>query len=149
MKILLAEDNPDDVFLMQQALKKAGVPILLHPVFDGLEVMAFLKAEAAAIERAPFSFPDLLLLDLNLPRANGFEVLEWIRQDDRCSRLTVHVLSASTRQLDVQRAYDLCANSYVIKPTRLDELLLFLQTLHHWHRFTALPQCTQAAHSAA
>jgi DNA-binding response OmpR family regulator len=75
-----------------------------------------------------------------MPRMNGFEVLEWARQDDQCRRLVVHVLTASPREADVQRAYELGANSYVIKPSRVDELVALVKALHQWHHFTALPQ---------
>jgi CheY-like chemotaxis protein len=141
LKILLAEDNSDDVFLMEQVFKKTGVAGQLHSVSDGLEALAYLKGEPGFNDRARHPFPDVLLLDLNMPRMNGFEVLEWVRRDSRCSRLMVHVLTASTRDVDIQRAYDLRANSYVVKPSRLDELAAFVTALHQWHGFTALPRC--------
>jgi CheY-like chemotaxis protein len=141
LNVLLAEDNPDDVFFLQHAFRKAGATGRLHAMCDGLETVAYLKGEGVYSDRATHPFPDLLLLDLNMPRMNGFEVLQWIRQDDHCSRLVVHVLTASSLEADVQRAYSYHANSYVIKPTRLDELVAFVTALHQWHRFTHLPKC--------
>jgi CheY-like chemotaxis protein len=137
--ILVADDNEDDAFLLQEAFKKAGVANRLLVVGDGLEAVAYLKGDGVYSDRAAHPYPDVLLLDLNMPRMNGFEVLEWLRKDSQCRRLVVHVLTASCRDEDVRRAYDLHANSYVMKPTRVDELVAFAATLHQWHRFTCLP----------
>ena len=140
LKMMLAEDDSNDVFLIQQALKKADVLIRLNAVPDGLEALAYLKGEGAYADRAACPFPDVLLLDLNMPGMNGFEVLTWVRQDARYRRLIVHVFSASSREVDVERAYDLGANSYLVKPGRLDELVALVLAMHEWHRFTALPR---------
>jgi len=140
MKILVAEDNPDDVVLLTHALKKANLTSTssLTAVADGLQALAYLNGEDPYADRAVHPFPDILLLDLNMPRMNGFEVLERVRADEHCSRLMVHVLTASARDADVQRAYELHANSYTIKPTRLDQLVGFLVALHQWHAFVTL-----------
>ena len=138
LKILIAEDNPDDVVLLEHALKKAELSSRLIAVSDGLEALAYLKAEGAFADRVKFPFPDVLLLDLNMPRMNGFEVLQWARADTRCGRLMIHVLTASSRQADVELAYELRANSYTVKPTRLDELEAFVVALHQWHKFVML-----------
>jgi CheY-like chemotaxis protein len=106
-----------------------------------------LKGEGVYRDRASFPFPDVLLLDLNMPRMNGFEVLEWVRKTGECSRLVVYVLSASSRQADVQKAYDLRANSYIVKPSRMEELTGFVAALHQWHGFTALPSEAEGAES--
>jgi CheY-like chemotaxis protein len=137
--ILVAEDNADDLFLLQEAFKRAGVHSGLQAVSDGVEALAYLKGEGVFMDRATHPFPDLLLLDINMPRMNGFEVLEWIRGDAQCNRLIVHVLTASSRELDIRRAYDLHANSYIVKPTRLDELVGFVTALGQWHRFISPP----------
>ena len=102
--------------------------------------MAYLKGENAFSDRAAHPFPDILLLDLNMPGMNGYEVLEAVRKDARYKRLIVHVLSASSRDLDIEKAYELGANSYVVKPTRVDELTRFIAALDQWHRFVALPR---------
>jgi two-component system response regulator len=139
LNILVADDSADDVFLLQEAFKMAEATSQLHAVNDGAEALAYLKGEGAFADREVHPFPDVLLLDLNMPRKNGFEVLEWVRGNAACSRLLVYVLTASSREADVVRAYELCANSYVIKPNRLDDLVAFVTALHEWHRFTILP----------
>ncbi|HYG24391.1 MAG TPA: response regulator [Verrucomicrobiae bacterium] len=139
LHILAAEDNPDDLFLLREAFKKAAVTSSLHDVGDGLQVVAYLTGRDAFADRGVYPFPHILLLDINMPGMNGFEVLQWIRGDPECGKLTVHILSASSRQSDVQRAYELRANSYVVKPSRLSELVKFAATLHEWHRVVALP----------
>lgn len=133
--VLVAEDNADDLFLLRQAFTRAEVRVQFHAVCDGLEALAYLEGSGAFGDRQAYPAPDVLLLDLNMPRRNGFEVLEWIRRDPRWSRLLVHVFTASARAADVQRAYDLRANSFVVKPTRMDELITFVAALQAWHRF--------------
>jgi len=139
LNILVAEDNEDDLFLLRQAFKKAEVPSRLQATCDGLETLSYLKGEGRFCDRTIYPFPDVLLLDLNMPRKNGFEVLEWLRQDPRCCQLITYVLSASSRDADVQRAYDLRANSYILKPSRLDELVAFVTALHTWQNFVRSP----------
>jgi CheY-like chemotaxis protein len=139
--ILAADDNTDDLFLLQQAFRKAGVESHLHTVSDGLEAQAYLAGRNGYADRSAHPFPDVVLLDLNMPRMSGFDVLSWVRSDRRLGSTVVHVLTASARECDARRAYELHANSYVIKPTRLDELVAFVKTLHLWHGFAcASPQ---------
>lgn len=133
--LLVADDNPDDVFLLQKAFTKAKVELPFSVVNDGTEAIAYLAGEGEYQNRVAHPFPDVLLLDLNMPRRNGFEVLQWIRQNSRCSRLIVHVFTASARLADIERAYDLGANSFVVKPTRIDELADFVTALQSWQRF--------------
>ena len=144
LNILVAEDLEDDVFLLKQAFNKAQVTSRLESVKDGMEAQAYLKGEGAFADRTAHPFPDILLLDLNMPRMNGFELLEWMRQDEQCRRVVTHVLTASSREADVDRAYELGANSYVLKPSRIGDLVAFVKALHEWHRFTVLPQKMRA-----
>jgi len=132
------EDSADDVVLLRHALDRAGVASHLSVVCDGIEAVAYLTAEDAFADRFAYPFPDFILLDLNLPRKNGFEVLEWLRGDASCCRLMVHILTASSRAVDVERAYELHANSYTVKPSRLEELVAFVVALHQWHDFLTL-----------
>ena len=139
MKILVAEDNADDVVLLQHAFERAAVKSQLNSVSDGVEALDYLKGEGSFTDRQLHPFPDLLLLDLNMPRKNGFEVLEWVRRSERYAQLIVHVLTASSLDADVERAYALHANSYTVKPSRFDELVSFVTALHQWHKFVSLP----------
>ena len=114
--ILLAEDNEDHVLLTKRAFRMAG---LLNPVVtveNGEEAIAYLKGEGKFANRSEFPLPTLLLLDLKMPRKNGFEVLEWLRTQPALSSLRVVVLTTSDRILDVNRAYQLGANSFLTKP---------------------------------
>lgn len=137
--LLLADDSPDDVFLLQHAFEKSGAEPAVHSVSDGLEAIAYLNGDGAYGDRRAHPFPHLLLLDLNMPRCNGFEVLAWLKQQPQLSWLPAHVLTASARPADVQRAYELGARSYVVKPTRIDDLVAFASALFAWLRFVVAP----------
>lgn len=135
--VLVADDNSDDLFLLRQAFRRAGASSTLHAVADGVEAIAYLEGTGAFHDRTLHPLPELILLDINMPRMNGFEVLQWARRDPRFDLLVIHMLTASARDADARRAYELHANSYVIKPTRIDELVAFVRALHEWHRFAA------------
>lgn len=140
MNILVVEDNADDIVLLEHAFRKSGPASRLNSVSDGLEALDYLQGLGGFADRETHPFPDLLLLDLNMPRMNGFELLQRLRGDSRCSRLMVHVLTASSLQADVERAYELHANSYTVKPSRFDELVGFVTTLHQWHGYVKRPK---------
>ena len=114
--ILLAEDREDDVLLVRKAFKSAEMNCELVVVRDGEEAMSYLAGEGKFHDRAEFPFPDLLLLDLKMPRVDGFEVLRWIRQHPRIRNLRVVVLTSSHQIRDVNEAYRLGANSFLVKP---------------------------------
>jgi len=110
--ILVADDDADDIFLLERAFSKANVSVNMTSVRDGDEAIDFLQT--AAIEGGPL--PDLFLLDLKMPRMGGFEVLEWVRGQPGLRRLPILVLTSSDEPEDINRAYDLGANSYLVKP---------------------------------
>jgi len=112
--ILLVEDNPGDVRLIREAFKSAGFATTFHTVTDGDAALEFLR-EQAAVESGPDL--DLMLLDLNLPRTSGFDVLEEIKDDPTLASLPVLVLTSSEATEDIVRSYELCANAYLTKPT--------------------------------
>ena len=120
--ILLAEDDQNDVFFMQRAFSQARLLNPLKVVRDGEETIHYLQGEGVYADRVQYPFPVLLLLDLRMPRRNGFEVLEWLRQQPGLKRLTVVVLTSSKEGPDINRSYDLGANSYLIKPPDADTL---------------------------
>lgn len=120
VEILLAEDNPGDVKLTQKALDQGQVLNNLHVVGDGKEAMAFLDQTG---EYADSPRPDLILLDLNMPRMSGEDVLEEIKNDETLRRIPVVVLTSSEAEEDIVQSYDLHANAYLTKPVDFDGFL--------------------------
>src|SRR5690349_14765253 len=114
--ILLAEDREDDVLLIQQAFEQAGIRNPLFVVRDGEEAISYLSGEGKYAKREEFPLPDLLLLDLKMPRKDGFDVLRWLMQQPSLSALRVLVLTTSGEIYDVDEAYQLGANSFLVKP---------------------------------
>ncbi len=136
--ILLVEDSPTDVLLAQEALEQAAVLNRLHVVSDGVEAMQYLRGEA------PFQHalrPHLVLLDLNLPRKDGREVLADIKGDPDLRRIPVVVLTTSRAEEDVSRAYGLHANCYIAKPVDFDRFTLVVKAIESfWFTIVSLPQ---------
>ena len=131
--ILLVEDNEDDVFLLQRAFRKAGIENPLQVVIDGQQALDYLEGKEAYADRVKFPLPFVLFLDLNMPRKKGLEVLEQIRATPSLRSLMVNILSSSTRSADINRAADLGANTYFIKPTQLEK---FQELIESWYRLT-------------
>ena len=121
--ILVAEDDPTDAFFLQRAFAKTGVSVGLKFVRDGQEAIDYLRGEAPFADRAAHPMPQLLMLDLKMPRLNGFEVLHWLRAQPGLKRLLVIVFSSSADAGDINQAYDLGANSYLVKPHATEQLL--------------------------
>ena len=120
--ILVAEDDPTDAFFFQRAFRRAGIPVALHFVRDGQEVIDYLRGTGPFADRGLYPYPQLLLLDLRMPRLDGFDVLQWIRKQPALSQLLVVLFSSSDEPRDISRAYDLGANWYMVKPHSMDEL---------------------------
>jgi CheY-like chemotaxis protein len=114
--LLLVEDNPDDVFLMQRALKKTGLNLPLQIVTDGRQAIDYLNGAAPYGDREQFPLPSMVFLDLKLPYMNGFEVLEWIRRESTLQDLDVFILTSSPEERDKERAGKLGARAYLVKP---------------------------------
>lgn len=131
--ILLVEDDTNDVFLMQRACRKVELPNPLVVVGDGDEAVDYLSGAGRYADRAAHPLPVLVLLDLKLPRKSGLEVLDWLRRQPALKRLPVVVLTSSKEPGDVNRAYDLGANSYLVKPLGFDALLDLVRSLNvYW-----------------
>ena len=124
-EILLVEDDPGNVLLTQEALRENKYPVRIHDVPDGVAAMAFLHHEPPYADAAR---PDLVLLDLNLPKKDGREVLAEIKADPDLRSIPVVVLTTSGAEADVLRSYDLHANAYVQKPIDLDQFVNVIQT---------------------
>jgi CheY-like chemotaxis protein len=135
--ILLVEDNPGDARLAQEALKESKVRNVLYHVADGVEAMAFLRKEG---EYADAPRPDLILLDLNLPRKDGREVLAEVKVDEDLKRIPVVILTVSKAEEDVLRSYNLHANCYISKPLDLDRFVEVVRSIEDfWLTIVRLP----------
>ena len=128
--ILLAEDQPDDIFFMRSALEKAGIPNPLHVVRDGQEAIDYLEGEGQFANRDVYPLPRLLLLDLKMPRLDGFDVLDWLASCPELNDLAVVILSSSAMEPDRSRARRMGADDYLTKPSAIDELVKLVQDLH-------------------
>jgi CheY-like chemotaxis protein len=139
--ILLVDDRADDVLLIQRALVKAKVynPVLV--VRDGEEAMSYLQGTGIYSDRTRYPFPNLMLLDLKMPRMDGFQVLEAIRANREFRSLRVIVLTSSQEIRDVNRAYELGASSFLVKPLEFDNYEGLMRTLSSfWLRRNAMPE---------
>lgn len=137
VEILLVEDNPGDVRLTQEALKEGEMEHNLNVVGDGEEALDFLHQQAEFEEAPP---THLVLLDLNLPKRDGREVLAEIKEDERLRRIPVIVLTTSEAEQDVMQTYDLHANCYITKPVDLDEFVDVVQSIERfWLSVVQLP----------
>lgn len=138
LEILLVEDNPGDARLTLLALHDAKVVNRLHLAVDGVEAMAFLRREG---RHAGAPRPDIILLDLNLPKKDGREVLAELKSDADLKRIPVVVLTTSKSEEDVLRAYNLNANSYITKPVDLDQFVKVVRTIEDfWFTVVRLPR---------
>ncbi len=140
--ILLAEDEANDVFLMQRAFAKAKLINPVQVVSDGEMALSYLKGVGEFHDREKFPLPMLILLDLKLPRRSGLEVLAWIRdQEPPIRRIPVVVLTSSKQSNDVNRAYELGANSYLVKPVAFEGLLDMVKALEmYWFIMNEQPE---------
>jgi CheY-like chemotaxis protein len=127
--VLYVEDNPDDFELFSLASRKCGTPFSLQHVADGEQAVSYLQGATAYSDREEHPFPDLVLLDLKLPRLDGFEVLQWIRSNPATKSLPVVVLAGSSFRADIRRALELGANSYAAKPGKFEELEVLIDQI--------------------
>jgi CheY-like chemotaxis protein len=123
--ILLVEDNEDDAFLMVRALKSAGVEMPLRTIADGREALNYLSGVDRYVDRSEFPLPSLMFLDIKLPQVSGLEVLRWLRTLPDLRLIVVIILTSSNHPGDVREAYELGANSYVVKPASYQQLVDF------------------------
>jgi chemotaxis family two-component system response regulator Rcp1 len=137
VEILLVEDNPGDVRLTKEALREGKVYSNLHWAKDGVEALEFLRREGP---HANAPRPDIILLDLNLPKKDGREVLSVIKNDDALKNIPVVVLTTSKSEEDILRSYELHANCYVTKPVDLDQFIRVVQSIDgFWLTVVTLP----------
>jgi len=137
IKILMVEDNPGDARLAEEALKDSKINNSLYHVEDGVEAMRFLRRQA---EYSDAPQPDLILLDLNLPRKDGREVLAEIKEDPKLKLVPVVVMTTSEAERDLVKTYDLHANAYVVKPIDLERFIEVVQSIEvFWFTIVKLP----------
>ena len=137
IEILLVEDNPGDVRLTIEALKESKIINNLHIAEDGLDALEFLRKEGKYKEKPK---PDLILLDLNLPKKDGREVLEEIKKDDPLKRIPVVILTTSSADEDILKTYELHANCYITKPVEIGQFMKVIKTVgDFWFSIVKLP----------
>jgi chemotaxis family two-component system response regulator Rcp1 len=142
IEVLLVEDSPGDVRLTQEAFREANRSVHLHVAADGVEAMAFLRHEGTHVQ-APR--PDLILLDLNLPKMDGREVLALIKKDESLKTIPTIVLTTSEAEADIARSYQLQANCYLSKPVQLDAFEALVKSINDfWLIKCKLPQQRQS-----
>jgi len=141
--ILIAEDDEDDYLLTMEALKEAGVDTQIKWVKDGEELMDYLEPTGVEVSKKKFraDLPSLILLDLNMPRKDGREVLDEIKKNITLRKIPVVVLTTSKADTDISRAYDLGVNSYIQKPVRFNEFVEVIKVLsNYWFNIVKLPE---------
>ena|SRR5437879_4178194 len=127
--ILLVEDREDDVFLIRRALDEARLINPIQVVCDGEQAIAYLDGEGKFDDRSEYPIPELLLLDIKMPRIDGFEVLRWVRQQPHLNSIRIIVLTSSEDIRDVNLAYQLGAHSFLVKPLKADRFLHTLRSM--------------------
>jgi two-component system, chemotaxis family, response regulator Rcp1 len=140
-QILLVEDNPDDVWLIQRAFRDSHPPCIVHVAEDGVEATAFLRQQGDYVD-APR--PDLILLDLNLPKKDGSQVLAEIKADERLKHIPVIILTSSDSEEDIFRSYANHANSYIQKPNMEPFSLKLRKVADYWLTTAKLPRDSQS-----
>ena len=129
--VLYAEDEETDIFFLQRAFQLVGSPHNLNTVVDGEDAIEYLIGGGPFADRACYPLPALVLLDISMPKKSGLEVLEWIRQQSHFQSLPVIILTSSSRQEDLQKARELGAEDYLIKPADPRKLVLLVETIHN------------------
>jgi CheY-like chemotaxis protein len=138
--VLLVEDSADDVLLMQRAFKSTSISAPLVVLPGGAAAIDYLSGAGPYADRGAHPLPALMLLDLKMPRVSGFDVLEWLRGQPALKRLPVVVLTSSKQEEDVNRAYDLGVNSYIVKPSGLKQIAdVAAQIESYWLRLNQRP----------
>jgi CheY-like chemotaxis protein len=139
LTILIVEDNPQDVLLLRKALIKAQIEAPVQVVGDGVEAIEYLRGAGKFADRAKFPFPSVLFSDLKMPRMGGFEILEWLRSHEECAVIPMIILTNSSLDADVRRAYVMGANAYLVKPQRFEDLVEMVRTAYQFWAWCETP----------
>jgi CheY-like chemotaxis protein len=143
--VLLVEDDLNDIFLVKRAFKMARIQNPLQVVTDGQEAINYLQGADKYADRDTFPLPKLMVMDIKMPRRNGFEVLEWVKQNPVLRRVPVVIVSSSDNPADINHAYELGANAYMVKPMDYRAVEhLFHSITHYWGLECAKPELEPA-----
>ncbi len=138
--VLLVEDDLNDIFLVKRAFRRANLHNPLHIVTDGVEAVQYLIGEGKYADRHAHPMPHLIVMDIKMPRKTGLEILEWLKKDGALKRIPVVIVSSSENTADINRAYELGANAYMVKPVDFHAVEhLFQSILHYWGLECAQP----------
>jgi len=137
--ILLVDDSEDDLLFLREAFKEAKCKHPLQTARNGEEAIAYLKGEGPYADRIKFPLPIVVLLDLNMPKKNGYDVLAWVRAQPFLKRLAIIIMTASMRREDVDRAFYFGATSFLVKPSNLDTLAAMMRCLCDWIAINYFP----------
>jgi CheY-like chemotaxis protein len=139
--VLLVEDDLNDIFLVKRAFKTARIQNPLQVATDGLEAIHYLRGESKYADREAYPLPKLVVMDIKMPRRTGFEVLEWVKHDPLLRRIPIVIVSSSDNPGDINRAYELGANAYMVKPMDYRAVEhLFQSITHYWGWECAKPE---------
>lgn len=138
--ILLIEDNENDVLLLRRAMINSGMTHVVRLAQDGMEALNYLRGSGKFADRATYPFPDIILLDLKLPRLSGLELLAWLKDNPEHRVVPTIVLSSSELEDDVRKAYELGANTYLVKPTDFDMLTEMVRKVCDYWEICVKPQ---------
>ena len=139
--VLLVEDDLNDIFLVKRAFKIARIENPLQVVTDGLEAIQYLRGQGKYADRQTHPLPKLIVMDIKMPRRTGFEVLEWVKSDGPLRRIPIVIVSSSDNPADINRAYELGANAYMVKPMDFKAVEhLFSSITHYWCLECAKPE---------
>lgn len=138
--ILLVEDEENDAILMRMAFKRNNISNPVLWAQDGLEAVAYLNGEGIYADRKKYPFPEVLILDLKMPRMSGFELLAWIREHPEYRVIPTIIMTSSRHDPDIERAYNLGANTYMIKPSSFEELAKMVKLAHDYWAASVKPR---------
>jgi CheY-like chemotaxis protein len=140
LTILHAEDDSNDVILLKRAVKKLGVEHRFLFVGNGEEAIQYLRAEGMYADREKFPFPNMLIIDLKMPKKGGLDILQWLDNHDDCGVIPTIVLTSSAQPDDIKKSYQLSATAYFTKPTSLDEWSELFQAIFNYWKFAHVPE---------
>jgi CheY-like chemotaxis protein len=143
--ILLVEDEEADATLLKMAFRRNNLPNPIQWAQDGLEAMEYLNGEGAYADRTQYPFPEVLLLDLKMPRVDGLELLSWLKKHPEFRVIPTIIMTSSRQDLDIEKAYNLGANTYMIKPSSFQELAKMVKLIHEYWAASVKPRTKRSS----